>query len=95
MNDATGAAWRQHIIHGTASALAASGPQACRSGPGLAFFAQARVFEVCRTILFNEGTFLTEPGWVRLARERLPGGEGRPLDSLLDIMVMCSRLRVR
>ncbi|POR33827.1 Uncharacterized protein TPAR_05976, partial [Tolypocladium paradoxum] len=95
MKDATGDAWRQHMVHGTAQALAASGPSACRSGPGLAFFAQARVFEVCRTILFNEASFLTEPGWVRLGREQLPGDDGRPLDSLLDIMVMCSRLRVR
>ncbi|PNY28629.1 Uncharacterized protein TCAP_01448 [Tolypocladium capitatum] len=95
MSDATGVAWRQHMIHGTAQGLAASGPSACRSGPGLAFFTQARVLEVCRTILFNEATFLTEPGWVRLAREELPGDDGRPLDSLLDIMVMCSRLRVR
>lgn len=100
MNDASGEGWRQHMVHGTASALRATGPEACARGPGRAFFAQARVFEACRTILFNEPTFLTDAAWAELARGMWAGDDGRvnewhPLDSLLDIMVMCSRLRVR
>lgn len=105
MNDATGHGWQQHIIHGTANALQASGPSACSSEPGIAFFTQAKLFEVCRTILFNEPTFLTRPEWVDLSRDvrakQQPAASGvslevwRPLDSLLDIMVMCSSLRVR
>ncbi|PWI65616.1 hypothetical protein PCL_06821 [Purpureocillium lilacinum] len=100
MNDASGEGWRQHMVHGTASALRATGPGACARGPGRAFFAQARIFEACRTILFNEPTFLTDAAWAELARGMWAGDDGRvnewhPLDSLLDIMVMCSRLRVR
>lgn len=105
MNDVTGHWWLQHIVHGTSVALKASGPESCRSGPGLAFFIQARMFEVSRTILFNEPTFLTEPEWVALSRDMWSEEENfesgaarnswRPLDSLLDIMVMCSNLRVR
>lgn len=59
---------------------------------------QARVFEVARTILFNEPSLLTRPEWQDLFRVVWAKDEGcnwHPLDSLLDIMVMCSRLRVR
>ncbi|KAJ6439335.1 lysine amidinotransferase [Purpureocillium lavendulum] len=108
MNDASGDGWVQHMVHGTGEALRASGPGACARGPGRAFFVQARVFETCRTILFNEPTFLTEAAWAALARDMWTrtaddddtAGDGaadewHPLDSLLDIMVMCSQLRVR
>lgn len=103
MNDATGHGWQQHIIHGTSMALKHSGPTSCRSGPGFAFFIQARIFEISRTILFNEPTFLTEPEWVSLSRDMWTDKENlaaskntwTSLDSLLDIMVMCSSLRVR
>ncbi|KAG6117664.1 hypothetical protein E4U14_007596 [Claviceps sp. LM454 group G7] len=99
MNDATGHGWQQHIIHGTCMALQASGPSSCRSGAGFTFFTQARVFEVSRTILYNERTFLSEPSWVALSRDLSSHVDSAytwsPLDSLLDIMVMCSDLRVR
>ncbi|KAG6115649.1 hypothetical protein E4U13_002608 [Claviceps humidiphila] len=99
MNDATGHGWQQHIIHGTCMALQASGPSSFRSGAGFTFFTQARVFEVSRTILYNERTFLSEPDWVALSRDLSSHVDSAytwsPLDSLLDIMVMCSDLRVR
>ncbi|KAG5953544.1 hypothetical protein E4U53_005006 [Claviceps sorghi] len=97
MNDATGHGWQRHIIHGTCMALQASGPSSCRSAAGFAFFTHARIFEISRTILYNETTFLSEPAWLALSRESRSGGEysSSPLDSLLDIMVMCSDLRVR
>ncbi|KAG5932509.1 hypothetical protein E4U59_007446 [Claviceps monticola] len=80
-------------------ALQASGPSSCRSGAGFSFFTQDRVFEVSRTILYNERTFLSEPGWVALSRDLSSHDDSAytwsPLDSLLDIMVMCSDLRVR
>ncbi|OAA36815.1 C6 finger domain protein [Metarhizium rileyi] len=75
MNEATGHGWQQHIIHGTSKALKSTGPGVCRSGPGLAFFIQARIFEISRTILFNEPTFLTEPEWVALSRDVWTGEE--------------------
>ncbi|KAK2608550.1 hypothetical protein QQS21_002896 [Conoideocrella luteorostrata] len=102
MNDSTGHGWQQHIIHGTFMAMKASGPSSCRSMAGMAFFAQARIFEISRTILFNEPTFLTGPEWMALSRDLSIKGNPvetqnpwLPLDSLLDIMVMCSDLRVR
>ncbi|TWU77456.1 hypothetical protein ED733_006860 [Metarhizium rileyi] len=107
MNEATGHGWQQHIIHGTSKALKSTGPGLCRSGPGLAFFIQARIFEISRTILFNEPTFLTEPEWVALSRDVWTGCASASasasaferktcwtlLDSLLEIMVMCSSLQ--
>ncbi|PTB65830.1 hypothetical protein BBK36DRAFT_1120589 [Trichoderma citrinoviride] len=98
INDETGDGWQQHMTHGTAKALEASGPSMCRSGPSRKFFVQARIFEVSRSILGNESTFLTQPEWMELTRGMWTGEHGdewHPLDSLLDIMVMVSRLRVR
>lgn len=98
INDKTGDGWQQHMTHGTAKALEASGPVKCRAGPSRKFFVQARIFEVSRTILGNESTFLTQPEWMDLSRRmwtREHGDEWHPLDSLLDIMVMVSNLRVR
>ena len=62
-------------------------------------FQQAKMFEVCRTIVFNDRSFLTRPEW-RKASQRLwsDGGlseEWRPLDSLVDIMLLCPDLRYR
>lgn len=86
------------MAHGTAKALEASGPISCRAGPSRKFFVQARVFEVSRTILENESTFLTQPQWMDLSRQMWTGEHGdewQPLDSLLDVMVTVSKLRVR
>ncbi|KAL7927065.1 fungal-specific transcription factor domain-containing protein [Trichoderma austrokoningii] len=97
INDETGNNWQQHMAHGTVKALEASGPMNCRAGPSRAFFVQARVFEVSRTILENEPTFLTQPKWMDLSRKMWTGEHGNewhPLDSLLDIMVVISKLRV-
>ncbi|RFU76991.1 c6 finger domain-containing [Trichoderma arundinaceum] len=98
INDETGDGWQQHMTHGTAKALEASGPISCQSGPSRKFFIQARIFEVSRIILGNESTFLTKPEWMDLCRRMWTGehgGEWCPLDSLLDVMVMVSKLRVR
>lgn len=98
MNESSGERWLQHMVHGTAKGMEAIGPSLCSSASGTRLFIQARVFEVCRTILFNESTFLTEPLWAKASRKLWLGdfaSEWRPLDSLLDIMVMISSLRVR
>ncbi|KAH6609062.1 hypothetical protein Trco_002408 [Trichoderma cornu-damae] len=98
INDETGDGWQQHMAHGTSKALEACGPLKCRAGPSRKFFIQARIFEVSRTIVGNEPTFLTQPEWMDLSRSMWTGEHGdewRPLDSLLDIMAMVSKLRVR
>ncbi|KAM0262117.1 hypothetical protein ACHAQJ_001858 [Trichoderma viride] len=98
INDETGDGWQQHMTHGTAKALEASGPINCQTGSSRKFFVHARIFEVSRTILGNESTFLTQPEWMDLSRRMWTGEHGdewHPLDSLLDIMATVSKLRVR
>ncbi|KAH8678432.1 hypothetical protein BX600DRAFT_493694 [Xylariales sp. PMI_506] len=99
MSDATGYGWLRHMIHGTAKALEASKPLNCRTGTTRRFFIQAKVFEVSRTILFNESSFLTQPEWMDMSRSLFMDDDElvdqHPLNALLDIMAMCSQLRVR
>ncbi|KAM5350181.1 hypothetical protein ACJ41O_006686 [Fusarium nematophilum] len=97
MSDSTGQGWVQHLVHGTASALVAAGPLAFQSGRGSRFFLEIKIFEVCRAIVFNEETFLADPGWRNLSVSLRGTAEGRvhPLDALLDVIVSCSTLRVR
>lgn len=91
--------WVQHMVHGTGRGLEAEGPSICKTEAGATFYLQAKVFEVVRTILFNAPTFLTRPEWLRASKEvwKSPAFKDawRPLDSLLDIMALCSALRVR
>lgn len=97
MNSDSGDGWLVHMVHGTGAALQASGPSACMSGPGQSFFLQARVFEVSRALLLGESTFLSKPEWSALSSAIRAGGQGshRLLDELLDLIVQCSRLRVK
>ncbi|WXC51065.1 hypothetical protein QX201_010770 [Fusarium graminearum] len=97
MNDASGAGWVQHLVHGTSKALVAAGPTACKSIPGQRFFAEIQAFEACRAIIFNEPTFLASPEW-RLLVEEIQGksqGDNGSLNELLSIVVSCATLRVR
>lgn len=98
MNDSTGEGWLQHLIHGTAQALIASGPSTCVSGPCRRFFTESKIFEVCRAIVFNQPTFLAEEKWMALSaslRASSTSSSQKALDALLDIVVMCASLRVK
>ncbi|KAH6856469.1 hypothetical protein B0I37DRAFT_76615 [Chaetomium sp. MPI-CAGE-AT-0009] len=100
MNDATGDGWLQHLVHGTAQALIAGSPSACASGSCSIFFTESKIFEVCRAILFNAPSFLAEDGWMALSASLRSSSttwntSQKGLDSLLDIVVLCSSLRVR
>ncbi|CAM1509580.1 Fc.00g033190.m01.CDS01 [Cosmosporella sp. VM-42] len=97
MSDSTGDGWVQHIVHGTSSALVASGPMTCQSGIGRRFFMEVKIFEVCRAIVFNEPTFLATPEWAALSSDlrSKSGISWNSLDALLDVIVMCSTLRVQ
>ena len=99
MSDSSGHGWLQHFVHGTSKALGFSGPSAFRSGAARRFFLQARTFEVCRSIIFNDATFLAEKRWMKLSN-----ADPRNLcycpntcvqEQLLDIMVKCSSLMTK
>ncbi len=110
MTDPRAAGWRLHMVHGTAKALQAGGAACCRSGRLRTFFLQARVFEVFRAIVFSDATFLMQPEWVQLLEGMWVDGRGgssnngadgvgdsrwHPLDALLDLVMLCTKLRYR
>ncbi|RGP71699.1 hypothetical protein FLONG3_7003 [Fusarium longipes] len=97
MTDASGAGWVQHLVHGTSKALIAAGPSVCQSTLGRRFFTEIRVFEACRSIIFNEPTFLANPDWKRTIAQIQNDSHSDiyGLNVLLDIVVSCSTLRVR
>jgi hypothetical protein len=98
MNDSTGNGWLQHLVHGTSQALIAGGPSTCISGSCGRFFAEAKVFEACRSIIYNQPSFLSGEGWMTLSASLRTSSTSRSqqtLDELLDVVVMCSSLRVQ
>src|SRR5690349_11754211 len=97
MTDATGQGWVQHLVGGTSKALVAASPTVCQTGRGKRFFTEIRIFEVCRAIIFNEPTFLANSEWRLLTAGMHPEwqGDDHGLNALLDIITLCSTLRVR
>lgn len=96
MTDATGQGWIQHLVHGTSKALVAAGPKVCQTNLGRRFFTEIQIFEVCRAIIFNEPTFLSGSEWRNLTAIDLTSyGDQNGLNTLLNIIVLCSTLRVR
>ncbi|KAK1506637.1 hypothetical protein CTAM01_02969, partial [Colletotrichum tamarilloi] len=98
LQDASGQKWLQHMVFGTSQALIASGPSACTSGTMRKFFIQARTFEVCRSIIFNQSSFLATPEWMKVTRnlsEEANIQSRASVDDILNIIVFCSRLRAR
>ncbi|KAF6833826.1 C6 finger domain-containing protein [Colletotrichum plurivorum] len=93
LQDASGQKWLQHMVFGTAQALVASGPAACRSGTMRTFFVQARTFEACRSIIFNQPSFLSNPEWISMTEDFNLSSTN--LDGILKLVVLCSSLRVR
>ncbi|KAL3300599.1 C6 finger domain-containing protein, partial [Colletotrichum asianum] len=90
LQDASGQKWLQHMVFGTAQALVASGPAACKSGTMRTFFIQARTFEACRSIIFNQPSFLADPEWISLTDYL-----ATDLDEILKLVVLSSNLRGR
>lgn len=91
MYDPTGQGWIQHTMYGTSKILHHLGPDAFRSGLGLNFFCQMRMFEVSRSLIFSESSFLAEPPWLDLASGVTIGdNDNHPIESLLTVMVQCS-----
>ncbi|THX51961.1 hypothetical protein D6D06_07037, partial [Aureobasidium pullulans] len=91
MYDPTGEGWIQHTMYGTSKILQHLGPDAFRSGLGLNFFHQMRMFEVSRSLIFSESSFLVEAPW----RDLMKGTStdimsDHPIESLLALMLRCS-----
>ncbi|THY35974.1 hypothetical protein D6D01_00865, partial [Aureobasidium pullulans] len=91
MYDPTGEGWIQHTMYGTSKILQHLGPDAFRSGLGLNFFHQMRMFEVSRSLIFSESSFLVEDPWRDLMKSTSTDNmSNHPIESLLALMLRCS-----
>ena len=97
MRDKTGDGFVKHLS-GTSSLLRLRGPEAHISGPGRSFFLTVRVFEICRSLIYSEPTFLCHPEWISLMmeikREDI-NNTLHPKEDLLNLMTECSSLSHR
>lgn len=95
MTDPTGQSWLAHILHGTSRLLLLRGPEAHISGPGRSFFLTIQVFEICRSLIYAEPSFLCENVWKNVTKMMWEGEGGRqwhPKEGLFDLMIGCSAL---
>lgn len=91
MYDPTGQGWIKHTMYGTSKLVQFLGPEAFRSGLGLSFFNQMKMFEVSRCLIFSESSFLVEKAWMRLHYSSDScESDTHPLDDLLNLMIKCS-----
>lgn len=91
MYDPTGQGWIRHTMYGTSKILLHLGPEAFRSGLGLSFFNQMKMFEVSRCLLFSESSFLVEKSWMGLTHSsNTRDTNTHPIEELLNLMIRCS-----
>jgi hypothetical protein len=97
MIDSSEKNWEKHFLYGTLHLLRAQGPECCRSGRGRERFLALRIFEISRTLLYNEPTFLSDPKWTMLAQYlREESVEAwHPKEAMYDLMLSCSVLSLR
>lgn len=103
MRDSTGTNWLSHFLHGTCTILRLQHP-ATLACPGVynarkrRFFFATRIFEIARSLIYTEPTFLSEPDWIdALAKLRKSEGADvcHPKEVLFDILPMISDLSIR
>lgn len=86
------------MLYGTGRILQALTPDGCRRGAGREFFLEVRIFEIARSMLFQERSFLSTKPWIDLMQGMWQGdyaGEWNPRERLLDIMTLVADLCVR
>jgi hypothetical protein len=95
MYDITGDGWVKHILYGTSKILQLRGPEAHLAGPGRSFFLTIRVFEISRSLIYAEPTFLADQEWVDVMVHIWGGDEcndWHPKEDLFDLMISCTSL---
>lgn len=98
MYDVTGEGWVRHILYGTSKILQVRGPAAHLAGSGRCFFLTIRLFEICRSLIYSEPTFLFEEDWMDLTRQiRIESNIicWHPKEELFDLMIACSSISHR
>jgi hypothetical protein len=93
MYDVTGEGWVKHILYGTSSILKFRGPEAHLTGSGRSFFLAIRLFEICRSLIYSEPSFLSEPKWLAISNGLMDDKmEIHPKEDMFDLMLSCSAL---
>jgi hypothetical protein len=98
MYDVSGERWVKHFLYGTSKILQLRGPETHISGPGRSFFLTVRVFEICRSLIYQEPTFLTQLDWMSLTSRMWSDDHSKswhPKEALFDLMIECSALSNR
>ena len=96
--DDTGQGWAWHMLYGTSKVLEVLTAENCRTGAGRELFLEIRVFEIARSMLFGQRSFLSTTPWLDLVDSLWQGEHIRdwnPKERLLDIMTLVSDLYVR
>jgi hypothetical protein len=103
MRDSTGLNWLSHFLHGTCTILQLQRPEslACpgaHNSQKRSFFLTTRIFEIARSLIYTEPTFLSEPAWAAALVE-LWENEGaalwHPKEALFDMLPKFSDLGMR
>lgn len=98
MYDDTGQGWLRHMLYGTSQLLQLLSPDGCSHGSGREFFLETRIFEIARSMLFSQRSFLSTPPWISLTSKVWLGDyaeDWTPKDSLFDLMTMVADLCIR
>ena len=98
MYDMSGEGWVKHILYGTSKILQLRGPEAHLTGKGRYFFLAVRVFEISRSLIYSEPSFLHQQAWKTIMSSMWEGdliGEWHPKEDLFDLMLECSELSQR
>lgn len=103
MQDSTGTNWLSHFLNGTCVILRLQHPRtlAC---PGednerkRRFFLATRIFEIARSLLYSEPTFLSDPEWtdaIASLRKADCESECHPKEVLFDLLPSVADLSIR
>jgi hypothetical protein len=103
MRDSTGINWLSHFLHGTCTILRLQHPESLASTSAhnsqrRAFFLTTRIFEIARSLIYTEQTFLSEPAWAAalVGFWQNEGAESwHPKEALFDVLPGFSSLGVR
>jgi hypothetical protein len=82
------------MMYGTSRLLEILGPEACLQSRAKNVFQEARIFEISRSMLFGEPTFLTSANWRAVVESSSDLGKEAEdhMSAVLDCMSQCADL---
>jgi len=83
------------VLYGTSRIVQLLGPTVFIDTDAQTFFLTFRVFEICRSLIYSESSFLYRNIWKNISKQIWQGhsdGAWRAKEELLDLMLECSEL---